>query len=122
MTRTAVAPFEVGLVAKINLILLWSLGFAIARICPADILTWGALQPDSLRAFSNALMVAAVAQVNETCALTRLGGWVSGVDHNLNAIARHAKGTGGSPAETIIGARTSGGGGRGGRAGSVGGK
>lgn len=65
--------------------------------------------------------MAAVAQVNDTCALTRLDGSVSGVDHNLNAIALQASGTGGSPAETIIGARTSGGGGRGGRGGKIGG-
>lgn len=119
VTRTAVAPFDVGFVANINLGL--SASLVVANICPAALFTCGTPQPDSLSALRSASIVAPVAHVKETCALTRLGGCVSGVDHNLKAIARQARDAGGSPADTIIGARTSGGGGRGGLDGKVGG-
>lgn len=119
--RTTVLPPSPGCAAKTSLILLVSKSDLVARRCPADPLNCEIFQPASLSAFMSAFIVIAGENGNELCDLQRLGGRDSGVSHNLYATARHDSGGVGSPEETIIGACTTGGGGIGGRSGSIGG-
>lgn len=119
--RTTVLPPSPGWAAKIRLILFVSKSDFAARRCPADALNCEVFQPASLSAFMSAFIVIALEYGNELCDFDLLGGKDSGVVQSLYATARHDSGGVGSPEETIIGACTAGGGGIGGRSGTIGG-